>query len=183
MNNEGEKRELLLPVGLYQKIENRVESSDFKSVDEYVEFVLEEVLREDEETVTLTERDEEEVKKRLKEEEKCGLLVLANERNIPDAVGGILALSDIVVVSGESASMVSEAVSSGKPVVVFNLAKRGKRKSKFEKMLKNLEEKKYIEISQIRSISSAIEENINREKLNAINPHQDDAYRYMWRLL
>ena len=67
MNNEEEKRELLLPVGLYQKIENRVESSEFNSVNEYVEFVLEEVLRENEETVTLTERDEEEVKKRLKD--------------------------------------------------------------------------------------------------------------------
>ena len=68
MNNEVEKTSVLyLPVDLYQKIEARVNNSEFNSVDEYVKFVLEEVFREDEETVTLDERDEEEVKKRLKD--------------------------------------------------------------------------------------------------------------------
>jgi mitochondrial fission protein ELM1 len=46
-------------------------------------------------------------------------MILAGKNNVPEAVGGILALSDIVVVSGESISMVSEAVVSGKKTVVF----------------------------------------------------------------
>ncbi len=50
----------------------------------------------------------------------CRLLVIANEKNIPEAVGGILGLSDIIIVSPESISMVSEAASSAKYVLVFD---------------------------------------------------------------
>jgi KDO2-lipid IV(A) lauroyltransferase len=59
------------------------------------------------------------VKKELKDDPLCKLLVVANEKNIPEAVGGILGLSQIIVVSPESTSMVSEAVCSRKYVVVF----------------------------------------------------------------
>ena len=51
--------------------------------------------------------------------ERCALMILASQNNVPEAVGGLLALSDIVVVSGESVSMISEALSSGKKTVVF----------------------------------------------------------------
>lgn len=47
------------------------------------------------------------------------LLILAGRDDIPEAVGGILGLSDIVVVSGDSISMISEAASSGKKTIVF----------------------------------------------------------------
>jgi len=59
------------------------------------------------------------------------LLVIANKKNIPEAAGGILGLSDIVVVSPESISMVSEAASSNKYVFVFDAAGLGKRHQKF----------------------------------------------------
>src|SRR3989338_6102807 len=59
------------------------------------------------------------LKRTFADKARCPLLVIANEFNPPDTVGGILALSDRVVVSGESMSMVSEAISSGKPVLVF----------------------------------------------------------------
>jgi len=39
---------------------------------------------------------------------------------------GYLALADILVVSGESASMIAEALATGKPVFIYPLAKRGK---------------------------------------------------------
>lgn len=50
---------------------------------------------------------------------RCKLLVIASRENPEGAVGAILYLSDIVVASGESISMVSEAVSAGRHVVVF----------------------------------------------------------------
>ena len=50
---------------------------------------------------------------------RCKLLVIANKENLPFAVGGILGLSKIVVVSPESISMISEAASSGRHIVVF----------------------------------------------------------------
>jgi mitochondrial fission protein ELM1 len=49
----------------------------------------------------------------------CKLLVIANEKNIPEAIGGILGLSRIVIVSAESISMISEAASSGRYIIVF----------------------------------------------------------------
>jgi len=63
---------------------------------------------------------EELFKSQLANFEKTKLLIIANEFNSPHAVGGILALSEIVIVSPESISMVSEAASSGKCVVVFD---------------------------------------------------------------
>jgi len=68
---------------------------------------------------------EEMLKTGLGRNPRCKLLIIANEKNIDNAVGGILSLSGIVLVSAESISMVSEAASSGKKTVVFDLeAKR-----------------------------------------------------------
>lgn len=64
------------------------------------------------------------LQREMKGYDRCSLLILANRSNVPEAVGGILGLSDIVIVSGESISMVSEAASSGKNVIVFSLQKR-----------------------------------------------------------
>jgi len=62
-----EKKSVLLPAELYQKIGERVKSTGFGSVDEYVIFVLEEVLKDDDEgEQAMSKEDEEEVKKRLK---------------------------------------------------------------------------------------------------------------------
>ena len=63
-----EKKAVSLPAELYGKIEERVKATDFGSVDEYVIFVLEEVLKDEgeEEEKTFSKEDEEEVKKRLK---------------------------------------------------------------------------------------------------------------------
>ena len=87
------------------------------------------------------QRIEDLVKKEFLDEPRCKFLVIANENNLPFAVGGILGLSDIVVLSPDSISMVSEAASSGKYVFVFRQKGLPKRKKSF---LKNLEESSYI---------------------------------------
>lgn len=61
-----EKETVYLSTELYQKIDERVKATGFNSVDEYVTFVLEEVLKEDEGKTVLDDQDEEEVKKRLR---------------------------------------------------------------------------------------------------------------------
>ena len=63
---EKEKRAVLLPGELHTKIEQRIAGTEFSSVDEYVNFVLEEVLKEEEPETAFSKEDEEEVKKRLK---------------------------------------------------------------------------------------------------------------------
>ncbi|MCK5082747.1 MAG: mitochondrial fission ELM1 family protein, partial [Candidatus Omnitrophica bacterium] len=65
-------------------------------------------------------RIEQRLFKEFKKHPNCPLLILANRENVSEAVGGILGLSDIVVVSGDSLSMVSEAASSGKSTIVFS---------------------------------------------------------------
>jgi len=64
---KGNPKAVSLPVELYHKIEQRIDGTDFRSVDDYVNFVLEEVVKEEEQTVALSEQDEAEVKKRLKD--------------------------------------------------------------------------------------------------------------------
>jgi len=57
--------EVLIPVSLFKKIEERVRGTDFSSVSSYVTYVLKEVLSEEEEE-TFTKEDEEKIKARLR---------------------------------------------------------------------------------------------------------------------
>lgn len=61
------KKNVSIPESLYKKIEDRCEGTGFESIDEYVEFVLEEVVEEEEdEEEEFSEEDEEKVKERLR---------------------------------------------------------------------------------------------------------------------
>lgn len=52
---------------LYEKIKKEIEDSDeFKSPEEFIEFVLEQVLEEEEEEASYSEEEEEEIKERLR---------------------------------------------------------------------------------------------------------------------
>ena len=67
MREKGEKKTVFLPAELYSKVEEKVKATDFNSIDEYVEFVLKEVVKGEEEERAFSEEEEEEVKKRLKD--------------------------------------------------------------------------------------------------------------------
>lgn len=68
MKKENKIKSVVLSTELYARIEERVKNTGFGSVDEYVIFVLEEVLKEEGEAEggAFSKEDEEEVKKRLK---------------------------------------------------------------------------------------------------------------------
>ena len=76
----------------------------------------------------------------------CPLLVIANESNRPGVVDGILGLSDVIVVSGESISMVSEAATSGKPVIVFMPNEGSNLKPKLRNFLEGLNRSRQISL-------------------------------------
>jgi len=58
---------IYLPETLYQKIEEQIKGTEFSSVEDYVIFVLEEILKEEDDSeATLTPEEEELVKERLK---------------------------------------------------------------------------------------------------------------------
>ncbi len=104
------------------------------------------------------------LKKEFGSYDKCPLLVIANDKNIPEAVGGILGLSDIVVVSNESISMVSEAASSGKYALAFRLQSRGvTAKTKHEMFLNNLADKGFVYVVQAREIADKIRDILTRK--------------------
>jgi Arc/MetJ-type ribon-helix-helix transcriptional regulator len=68
MSEGKETRAVNLPAELHGRIEQRVRETGFDSVDEYVIFVMEEVLKDEDEEqeMAFSKEEEEEVKKRLK---------------------------------------------------------------------------------------------------------------------
>lgn len=95
------------------------------------------------------------VKDNLKGESRCKALIIANERNYDFALGGILDKSDVVVISPESMSMVSEAVSSGKGVVVFDAAGLS---AKHRRLITVFEEDGKLKLASAAGLSGAISE-------------------------
>jgi Kdo2-lipid IVA lauroyltransferase/acyltransferase len=85
------------------------------------------------------------VKKELKEDPRCKLLVIVHEQNIPQAMGGLLGLSRIVICSPESISMISEAVSSKRYVFVFEA---GGLKPKHRRFLEHFSQRRFIYLAK-----------------------------------
>jgi len=104
------------------------------------------------------EKTEQLIAKETKNHPRLKLLILANRGNVPEVAGGILGLSDIIIVSGDSISMVSEAVSSGKEVIVFPAKAKGKIlfKDKHENFLEDLSKQGHIILASEKSISQFI---------------------------
>jgi len=65
--SDEEKVTVRISKKLYDKIVEEIKDSDeFKSVDEFVEYVIEQVLEEEDEESAYTEEEEEEIKERLR---------------------------------------------------------------------------------------------------------------------
>ena len=115
--------------------------------------------------VTTSRRTPREVE-RVVDDETTGdpateLVIIANRRNIPRAVEGILGLSRMVVVSGESISMVSEAASSGRAVLVFEPEKRVRNRTKYERVVDDLAGDGYVRKVRPLEVAAAIRECAN----------------------
>lgn len=106
------------------------------------------------------------IKLGLKDYPRTKLLIVANEGNIPEAVGGILGLSDVLICSPESISMISEAVNSKKYVFVF---KAGGLDKKHLSFLDLFAEKGYIYLTKCSDLSKKIQEVLhNKPAINAL---------------
>ena len=68
MDSQRDKIQIAIAKDLYQKILQRVNLSqdEFKSVEEYVHFVLTEVVKDNEQQSAYTKEEEEDIKNRLK---------------------------------------------------------------------------------------------------------------------
>lgn len=95
---------------------------------------------------------------------RCKLLVIANENNHPDALGGILGLSSIIIISPESVSMISEAVSAEKYVVVFKGLGLSKKHRRF---LENYQHRGHIYLKETKELADGINQIwLNKPKIN-----------------
>ena len=71
------------------------------------------------------------ISKCLSNTQYCPILVLAHgENSVTDPVGTIFALSDVIVVTEDSFSMVCEAASSGKRVIILEVDHKTRRRPK-----------------------------------------------------
>lgn len=90
---------------------------------------------------------------------RCKLQIIANEKNIPEAVGGILALSKILIVSEDSISMISEAAASGNTVIVLRFKPPElKPADRHDRFLKELSDRKHIILANAAEISQRIDD-------------------------
>ena len=100
----------------------------------------------------------------------CKLLVIASEKNIDGTIPAILGLSKIVLVSGESISMISEAASSGKHTLVFPLERKTTRRTRHDSLVTKLDRAGFIELTGVdeigRRIENALKSKTSLKKLN-----------------
>ncbi len=99
------------------------------------------------------------LQRRLRTHAHCPLLIVASRDAVPSAVGGILGLSDINVVSGDSISMISEAASSGKDTIVFTPEVKdpsSKGKNKHVQFIERLNAQGFILSTDVKDIGHAI---------------------------
>jgi len=112
------------------------------------------------------------LKHMLKDDPRGKLLVIANEKNAPEVMPGILDISNIIVVSGESISMVSEAISSGKKTIAFSLEKRARGATKHERALESLADGGYLDIARAEELARSLEDALGRTQ-SAKKPDDD----------
>lgn len=96
---------------------------------------------------------EELIKGEFRNYPRCKLVVVANEKNFSSAVGGILALAQVIITSPESISMISEAANSKKYVLVFDAPGIRRRHREF---LNLFARNKYIYMTQGRDLAKTI---------------------------
>ncbi len=100
---------------------------------------------------------EDAVKTRLSGVERVKLLLIANENNFEGAIEGILAVSNILIVSGESVAMVTETIASGRrPLVFMPRKKQLFFKTKQETATANLKKEGLVRLSDADHIKEDI---------------------------
>lgn len=90
----------------------------------------------------------------------CQLLLLASRDSLNGTMEGLLALARVVVVTGESISMVSEACASGQRVVAVALPQRRRfapAQTKHERFLQYFQSEGYCEVVPVNEVAFAVQ--------------------------
>ena len=97
------------------------------------------------------------LKSHLGEQPACKFLVIANEENPPYAAGGMMGLADLLIVSEDSLAMISEAVGTGKRVIVLSLGE-GQLPEKHYRFHQILSHRGLVTVSGIADLEKNIKE-------------------------
>ena len=88
----------------------------------------------------------------------CPILVLAHGKNsLTDPVGTIFALSDVIVVTEDSFSMVCEAASSGKRVIILEVGHKTRRRPKRHQVYSEIIRHASVMQSRIEDLEASLE--------------------------
>jgi mitochondrial fission protein ELM1 len=134
--------------------------------------------------VTTSRRSSPKIEKLLKDAfgdyPRCRLLIVANENNIPEAVGGILGLSTFLVTSPESISMLSEAASSGKVTFVFSACGLSRKHANF---LDSLTRNNFVKAVRVSDIASHIIDAAENNAKMAVLDNNEKVIRSLGKVL
>ncbi len=114
--------------------------------------------------LTTSRRTSHEAKKFLKQsflpDSACKFLTIANEENPPFVVGGMLEIADLIIITEDSLAMISEAVGSGKQVIVVK-ADGTKLPDKHYRFHQALKDRKLITMSALGNLEENIYKLLN----------------------
>lgn len=131
-----------------------------------------------------TSYDSEEIlKEELAKDAHCAGFVTGKNDQNNTTVEDILSMSDAVIVSGESISMVSEAVYGAKPVLVFMPDKKTRRYTKHERFIRGLSEKGYIDRIRLTDMSAEVERVLKEKKTRSLPNDNERIYEKIYKLL
>ena len=112
------------------------------------------------------------ISKRLSNTQYCPILVLAHgETSLRDPVGTIFALSDVIIVTEDSFSMVCEAASSGKRVIILQVDHKTRRRPKRHQAYPEIMRHASVMWSGVEDLEIALETALADE--NPVKPLQD----------
>ncbi len=97
------------------------------------------------------------LKEKLAGNRMCGMLVIVSDNDKKGAMNDIFASCGLIIVSPDSTSMISEAVDSGRHVIVFNRGHHPERKSKYMKFISYLRGRGYIHTAGSGEVAAKID--------------------------
>lgn len=118
----------------------------------------------------------------LSPDPRCESFISGNNDTAEDTVENIMKKSDIIIVSGESISMVSEAISSGKPVLVFMPEKKNEKLTKYETFVRRLQDSGFVRMIEPKDIAKETEDLVKKDIKLQVPDDNKKIYDKMHRL-
>ena len=98
------------------------------------------------------------INERLSNTQHCPILVLAHgENSLTDPVGTIFALADVIIVTEDSFSMVCEAASSGKRVIILEVDHKTRRRPKQHQVYSEIIRYASVKWSDVENLEASLE--------------------------